>query len=284
MSDTMTGKTYYEILGVPTDATTEEITAAYRERLKETHPDVSDDTDASSRTKQLIEAKDVLTDDTERARYDRLGHEQYVDRTAAPDRGHPGERVWTDRERTHETTASPEAGTHDPSARDTRATTGRADTAENTASTSWYSGNTREAVDGDTPGGAWRAWNTNKSYAVTGREEGLHGSRLFPPGQSTVLLATTFLLYPVLLVGALAPPFPPVVNVVLGGCLLGVVVYLQTLPEAGIIIFGAWALLLPAILWGLPGVPLVAVPGGIALVGTVLPLGLSLLTRAVIRP
>jgi len=69
---------YYDRLGVSADATTEEITEAYRERLKEVHPDVSDASDAGEHTKQLIEAKEVLTDETERARYDRLGHDRYV--------------------------------------------------------------------------------------------------------------------------------------------------------------------------------------------------------------
>ena len=74
---------YYDRLGVSADATTEEITEAYRERLKQVHPDVSDASDAGERTRQLIEAKEVLTDETERARYDRLGHDRYVgDETA----------------------------------------------------------------------------------------------------------------------------------------------------------------------------------------------------------
>jgi len=72
------GGKYYDRLGVPADASTDEITTAYRERLKETHPDVSDAADAKERTRRLIEAKEVLTDDTERARYDRLGHDRYV--------------------------------------------------------------------------------------------------------------------------------------------------------------------------------------------------------------
>lgn len=41
---------------------------------------MSDDPDAAERFKQLTVARDVLTDDTERARYDRLGHETYVRR------------------------------------------------------------------------------------------------------------------------------------------------------------------------------------------------------------
>jgi len=69
---------YYERLGVSPDAPSEEISTAYRERLKEIHPDVSDASDAKKRTRRLIEAKEVLTDENERARYDRVGHERYV--------------------------------------------------------------------------------------------------------------------------------------------------------------------------------------------------------------
>jgi molecular chaperone DnaJ len=69
---------YYDRLGVARDASSDDIAAAYRERLKETHPDVSDASDAEERTKRLIEAKEVLSDAEERSRYDRLGHEQYV--------------------------------------------------------------------------------------------------------------------------------------------------------------------------------------------------------------
>ncbi|MFB6224792.1 MAG: DnaJ domain-containing protein [Haloarcula sp.] len=72
--------TFYGVLGVTPDADEETIVRAYREQSKTKHPDVSDDPDAAERFKQLTVAKDVLTDDTERARYDRLGHETYVRR------------------------------------------------------------------------------------------------------------------------------------------------------------------------------------------------------------
>lgn len=72
------GEEYYDCLGVGSGATTDEIAAAYRQRLKETHPDVSDASDAQERTKRLIEAKNVLTDERKRAQYDRMGHDRYV--------------------------------------------------------------------------------------------------------------------------------------------------------------------------------------------------------------
>ena len=77
-------ETFYDVLGVAEDATTDEIEAAYRERLKDTHPDVNDDEDASRETRTLIEARDVLVDEDERARYDRVGHDAYVGADPAP--------------------------------------------------------------------------------------------------------------------------------------------------------------------------------------------------------
>lgn len=72
------GQTYYELLGVDTDATVEAIRAAFRDRIKEAHPDVNNDPTAKFQTAALVEAKDVLTSPARRARYDRLGHTKYV--------------------------------------------------------------------------------------------------------------------------------------------------------------------------------------------------------------
>ena len=72
------GETYYEVLGVDPDATRDDIESAYRDRVLETHPDHSDAPDAAEQFKRVTTAKSVLTDDAERARYDRLGHDAYV--------------------------------------------------------------------------------------------------------------------------------------------------------------------------------------------------------------
>jgi curved DNA-binding protein CbpA len=71
-------ETFYDLLGVPEDASKGAIEDAYREQIKQVHPDVSDDADAGERTKRLNRAKRVLTDERERARYDREGHETYT--------------------------------------------------------------------------------------------------------------------------------------------------------------------------------------------------------------
>ncbi|WP_408958698.1 DnaJ domain-containing protein [Natrinema sp. 74] len=73
------GETYYDVLEVGPDASRDEIESAYRDRVLETHPDHSDAPDAAERFKRVTTAKSVLTDGAERARYDRLGHETYVD-------------------------------------------------------------------------------------------------------------------------------------------------------------------------------------------------------------
>lgn len=83
------GETYYDVLGVDSAASLEEIRAAYRECVLETHPDHNDAPDATDQFRRVAEARDVLTDEDERARYDRLGHDGYVTviELAGTDRG-----------------------------------------------------------------------------------------------------------------------------------------------------------------------------------------------------
>ena len=71
--------TYYDVLGIESDATQDEIRDAYREKVKEYHPDVSDHPDAEERFKRVKRAEIVLADPDERSTYDRLGHDAYVD-------------------------------------------------------------------------------------------------------------------------------------------------------------------------------------------------------------
>lgn len=71
-------ESFYEVLDVPRDADEETITDAYRDLVKDVHPDVSDRPDAADRFKLVQRAEEVLTDDAKRSRYDRMGHERYV--------------------------------------------------------------------------------------------------------------------------------------------------------------------------------------------------------------
>src|SRR4051794_7776469 len=62
---------YYETLGVPRDASTEDIRRAYRKLAREYHPDVNKSPGAEDRFKEVSEAYEVLRDDEKRAQYDR---------------------------------------------------------------------------------------------------------------------------------------------------------------------------------------------------------------------
>ncbi len=66
-------KDYYEVLGVPRDATAEDIKKVFRKLARKYHPDVSKEKDAESRMKEVNEAYAVLSDPEKRAAYDQLG-------------------------------------------------------------------------------------------------------------------------------------------------------------------------------------------------------------------
>jgi curved DNA-binding protein len=64
---------YYEALGVPRDASAEDIRRAYRALARQYHPDVNKEPGAEDRFKEISEAYEVLRDPEKRARYDRFG-------------------------------------------------------------------------------------------------------------------------------------------------------------------------------------------------------------------
>ncbi|GIW70467.1 MAG: chaperone protein DnaJ [Planctomycetota bacterium] len=77
---------YYEVLGVPRNATPQELKKAYRRIALATHPDRNPgDKEAEARFKEAAEAYEVLSDPEKRARYDRFGHEGLRAAGAAPD-------------------------------------------------------------------------------------------------------------------------------------------------------------------------------------------------------
>lgn len=64
---------YYQLLGVPRDASAEEIKKAYRKLAMQYHPDRNREEGAEARFKEIVEAYEVLRDPEQRAAYDRYG-------------------------------------------------------------------------------------------------------------------------------------------------------------------------------------------------------------------
>ena len=66
---------YYEVLGVGSEASADEIKKAYRGLAKKYHPDMNPgDKEAEVKFKEVNEAYAVLSDEEKRAKYDQFGH------------------------------------------------------------------------------------------------------------------------------------------------------------------------------------------------------------------
>jgi len=79
---------YYEVLGVTRDADKKAIKDAYRRLARKLHPDVNPDPQAADQFKEVGEAYEVLSDETKKGQYDRLGHDNFAAYQSGG--GHPG--------------------------------------------------------------------------------------------------------------------------------------------------------------------------------------------------
>ena len=79
-------KDYYKVLGIPKNATAEEIKKKFRALARKHHPDVNkDDAGAEERFKEINEAYAVLSDPEKRQKYDMYGAEGFKQRFSQED-------------------------------------------------------------------------------------------------------------------------------------------------------------------------------------------------------
>jgi curved DNA-binding protein len=77
-------KDYYATLEVPRDADADQIKKSYRRLARKYHPDVSSETGAEARFKDIGEAYETLKDPEKRAAYDALGQRRPGEEFSAP--------------------------------------------------------------------------------------------------------------------------------------------------------------------------------------------------------
>jgi curved DNA-binding protein len=86
-------RNYYQILGVPRDATAEDIKRAYRKLARQYHPDLNPgDKAAEEKFKEIGEAYEILSDTTKRSQYDKFS--QYWNKGAFQGGAAPRPRGW----------------------------------------------------------------------------------------------------------------------------------------------------------------------------------------------
>ncbi|UVD81919.1 molecular chaperone DnaJ [Mycoplasma iguanae] len=68
---------YYEILGIPKNASERDIKKAYRKLAMQYHPDKNKSADAEAKFKEINEANEILSDPEKKAAYDKYGHSAF---------------------------------------------------------------------------------------------------------------------------------------------------------------------------------------------------------------
>ncbi|ELY86556.1 heat shock protein DnaJ [Natrialba hulunbeirensis JCM 10989] len=317
------GETYYDVLGVEPTATQDELESAYRERVLETHPDHNDAPNATEQFQRVSTAREVLADETERARYDRIGHEAYVqaqsgEPTAQAGYSSTNATATTEQKTRRETNRGRRAGqrrTRDWSfeeirqeAERERARSGSRSRARSRSQTqrTKHTKRTRQShehtrtstdttytesadqTDSTTDTDTDTTTSDDFQYAVHDWNDDVElewqGRAL--DHQTIVGLACIWLLYPVFIYASLTPTFPTSANVIVAVCTLGLVAYLLTLPRIAAGIFGSWSLLVPVALLTIEAIPIsvLSIYGFLTLAGVWVPFGYALAVWWVLRP
>src|SRR4030067_765551 len=76
---------YYEVLGVPRNASKDQIKDTYRKLAMQFHPDRNKSPEAEEKFKEISEAYAVLSDDEKRQQYNNLGHPGFDQRYTRED-------------------------------------------------------------------------------------------------------------------------------------------------------------------------------------------------------
>ena len=94
----MPERDFYEVLGVPRDATADQIKKAYRALARKYHPDVNPgDKTAEAQFKEAQNAYDILSNSEKKAAYDRYGHAAFEGMAAAGAGPRVNASEWTSR-------------------------------------------------------------------------------------------------------------------------------------------------------------------------------------------
>ncbi|XP_062403617.1 dnaJ homolog subfamily B member 9a [Sardina pilchardus] len=84
-------KDYYDILGVPKDATERQIKKAFHRLAMKLHPDKNKSPDAETKFREIAEAYETLSDEKRRQEYDQMGHNAFFREATGAGRGGGGQ-------------------------------------------------------------------------------------------------------------------------------------------------------------------------------------------------